>query len=279
MNAEKKAEWKCQNCRKCKLNTAPLTPDGTNLPKQQKDTDPLSINELNVKLCTVQSDLSEIKTTIQTLSLNINANNLKIREDIQSALSKVSSAITTLTTQVTELNDKTKENVKKIEEMEVRINKLEQNAINKNIVINNIQNSEMSASDVIKKVASSLNISLNNDDISNAYKIKKNNKIIIEFTTINKKKELMGKLKGNKLNSNIFNTGENNMLNNSNANFIYINDDLTAINRRLLWIAKTRAKECLWKFIWVRNGNIFARKAENSPAIVIKNAADIESIN
>lgn len=47
---------------------------------------------------------------------------------------------------------------------------------------------------------------------------------------------------------------------NKENKFIYINDHLTAFNRRLLWSAKTKAKECGWKFVWVRSGMICAKK-------------------
>lgn len=65
-----------------------------------------------------------------------------------------------------------------------------------------------------------------------------------------------------------------NMINNSDDQNKYI-----YINRRLLWLAKTKAKEANWKFAWVRNGHIFAKKNENSPLFTIKNNADIEVIN
>lgn len=61
--------------------------------------------------------------------------------------------------------------------------------------------------------------------------------------------------------------------------FLYINDQLTFNNRRLLWLAKAKAKEAKWKFVWVRNDTIFARKNENSTLFVINNSAYIESIN
>lgn len=53
---------------------------------------------------------------------------------------------------------------------------------------------------------------------------------------------------------------------------------MTANNRRLLWLGKTKAKEHNWKFVWVRNGYIYARKNEKTSPIIITNSADIESI-
>lgn len=41
-------------------------------------------------------------------------------------------------------------------------------------------------------------------------------------------------------------------------------------------MSKTKATECEWKFVWVRNGCIYARKNENSCFIIINNEADLE---
>ena len=86
----------------------------------------------------------------------------------------------------------------------------------------------------------------------------------------------MSKIERHRIDEKIINNTEGE--NSSNVKYIYINDQLTYNNRQLLWIAKTKAHEVKWKFVWVRNGNILARKNENSPSIIINNAADIESI-
>lgn len=297
MNAERRSEWKCQNCRASRSHTPSVVLDDNNQQKQQRDEDDvdsynednakrfkdsLSLNMLNSKLCTVQTDVNEIKTTIQTLAVSVNTSNIQIKEEIEKALTTITSTISNLATQVSELYDKNKENTKQIIEMDKRINKLEQQAINKNIEINNVQKQEMSAIDVVKKIASSLTVGIDNADISDAYRLRKNNKIIVEFSSLNKKRELMEKIRSHRIDANVLNdeedNNENNNFVNSNKNYVYVNDELTAHNRRLLWLAKTKAKECKWKFVWVRNGNIFARKIENTPAIIINNAADIELI-
>lgn len=188
----------------------------------------------------------------------------------------MTSSISSLTAQIFELNDKDKKKETQIKSMDARINKLEQQMLINNIEIKNAQNNEISAVEVIKKIAASKNVELKDDDINKAYRLKrKENKIIVEFSTLNKKLELMSKIERHRVDAEIINTdGENN----SNIKYIYINDQLSYNNRQLLWIAKTKAKESKWKFVWVRNGNIFARRNENSPSILISNAADIESI-
>lgn len=317
MNTERKNAWKCQNCRKTRSPfQSQVVPDDKNeeykqtddanigniqqKQKQQRDDydgdgnneenikrfkDSLSLNSLNNKLCSVQTDITEIKTSIQTIVVNMNTSHMQIKEEIQSALATITSTLVNLTTQVSDLHNKNNENEKRINEMDKRINKLEQQAIGKNIEINNVQNKEMSAADVIKKIAASVAVDVTNNDISTAYRLKNNDrKIIVELSSMDKKRELIGKIRAHRIDSSIINkdnttdTNSQSSNNNNNKNYIYVNEQLTPYNRRLLWQTKTRAKECNWKFVWVKNGSIFVRKIENSPAIIINNFADIEVI-
>ena len=57
--------------------------------------------------------------------------------------------------------------------MQIEMNKISQKQLDKCIEINNINNNEMSEVSVVQKIAKSANVSLDERDISNAYKIKK----------------------------------------------------------------------------------------------------------
>ena len=212
---------------------------------------------------------------MEQLSANLISMNLNIKEEIQSALTTITASLSTLATQVNELNDKDKQREKQISTMDTRIIKIDQQIINKNIEIRNIPTNEMSDYDVIKTIAASLNVELNHNDICNAYHLKQQQegkiKVIIELNSLNKKREIMSKIQRHRLDAKIIKKDDD--------GFIYVNDELTPYNRRLLWQAKTKAKESKWNFVWCRNGNIFARRNENSSAILIKNTADIENIN
>ena len=156
--------------------------------------------------------------------------------------------------------------------MEIKINSLEQKMLANHIEINNINNTELSASEIIKKIANKTNIALAEHDIADAYKNKKD-KIFVEFTTFRKKSELMSKLNRHRIDGSEINK------NDTNNNYIYINDRLTNSSKRLLWLAKNKAKQNNWKFVWVRHGVILARKEENQTIIRIECESDIEKLN
>lgn len=59
---------------------------------------------------------------------------------------------------------------------------------------------------------------------------------------------------------------------------IYFNDNLTDSNKKLFWMARTRGKEKGYKFVWVRQGHIFAKQCEGSTLLRIVNVADLEQI-
>lgn len=90
---------------------------------------------------------------------------------------------------------------------------------------------------------------------------------------MNKKKELMANLKRHRVDENVLSDSIV-----PTNKYVYVNDELTPTYRRLLWLAKTKAKENGWKYVWVKNGHIFARRNENSHQTIINNAADIELI-
>lgn len=59
---------------------------------------------------------------------------------------------------------------------------------------------------------------------------------------------------------------------------IFVNEHLTPDNKQLLKVTKIRAQEKSYKFVWVRNCNIFLRKNEESPVIAINTERDLQKI-
>lgn len=307
INAERKTAWRCHVCkpRKNSNNSYLVMFESKPQQKQQRreesdneDTDnedakrfkdPININVVNNNLgevksdvmvlktdvTSIKSDISDIKSTMQELATNISQSNMQMNNNIQTALANITSSLSTLASQVSELCEKNKEKEKQMQEMDNRIHKLEQQIVNKSIEIKNVTNQDISANEAVKKIGSSVNVTIDNNDISNAYRVKNSNKIIVEFCSLNKKKELLSNIKRHRIDANLINEQRND---DDNYDFIYINDLLTAHNRKLLWMAKTKAKETGWKFIWVRNGYIFAKKNETSNPIIINNTSDIEMI-
>ncbi|XP_037825241.1 uncharacterized protein LOC119613305 [Lucilia sericata] len=307
MTAERKSNWKCHVCKPRAKTTNNISYEcvlyqDKSQQKQQREMDgienenskrfkeAISLNELQSSICTVQAELKsdvnevksevggvksnliELKTSVDQLSHKVTHSDDTFKEEMKNALSQITSTLSNLLTQMGEMREENKVNKKEIKEIDTKVNQMAQQMLNKKIEIKNIQNKDIQPNDVVKTIAGSINVNINEYDISDAYRLKNiKDKVIVEFTTYNKKREFMEKIKRHRIDGNIINNDNNN-------SYIYINDCLTAHNRKLLWLAKTKAKEANWKYVWSRNGSIFARKTENTPAILIKNTADIELI-
>lgn len=59
---------------------------------------------------------------------------------------------------------------------------------------------------------------------------------------------------------------------------IFFNENLTKQNRHLHWMVREKAKEKRYKFTWVKNGKIFAKKNEASSLLRINRVADLDKI-
>lgn len=59
---------------------------------------------------------------------------------------------------------------------------------------------------------------------------------------------------------------------------LFFNDNLTQTNRELFWMARTKGKESGYRFVWLKNGKIFARKGEGCPALRIGTANDLQKL-
>ncbi|CAG4949751.1 unnamed protein product [Colias eurytheme] len=59
---------------------------------------------------------------------------------------------------------------------------------------------------------------------------------------------------------------------------LYVNERLTRTNRQLFRKARDEGAKRSWRFVWTRDGRIYARKQSGSPAMRIKMDSDIASV-
>lgn len=135
---------------------------------------------------------------------------------------------------------------------------------------------------VIKQVHQSLKIDCDVRDIRNAYRLPaKNNRprpIIIEFTTLQKKTDLLQAYKKFNMTNNKEKLNSDHVGLQENKKPIYLNEFLTRKAQRLHYLAREQVKAGNWKFCWSARGKIFLRKEEGLPAIEIKSEEQIASM-
>ena len=58
-----------------------------------------------------------------------------------------------------------------------------------------------------------------------------------------------------------------------------MNEQVPYYLKELKWKARTLATEKNWKYVWITDGKIFARKSDNMRAIRVINEKDLDFIN
>lgn len=59
---------------------------------------------------------------------------------------------------------------------------------------------------------------------------------------------------------------------------VYVNPSLSKMNRELLYLAKTAAREGVMKYVWFSNGKVLVRKKEGQPAIHISTRYQLQNL-
>lgn len=133
----------------------------------------------------------------------------------------------------------------------------------------------------VQLVCSALGVKVDGSMINSCYRLRSSNdrnssKIIVSFTKKCYKDEI---LKCRKIKTDF----ATDLLDDSlkrcvqDSNIIYINEFLTAYNKKLYLKAKEYKNKNKVKYLWVKNGNIFMRKSDNSKIIIIKSEHDFKN--
>ncbi|KAL4715887.1 hypothetical protein ACJJTC_014619 [Scirpophaga incertulas] len=60
---------------------------------------------------------------------------------------------------------------------------------------------------------------------------------------------------------------------------IYINEHLTPKNKQLFRMCRIEASKQNFKYVWIKNGTILARKTDSSPIFAVRSEQDVKKIN
>lgn len=200
-----------------------------------------------------------------------------MKEEFARTTARFENTITALKNQVVELHEKCEERDRRIALLEREINEQQQRTYEKNVVIRNInKKEEENLNEIVESIAALAGLNLSKSDVDGIYRAKgKHENIIVKFSSVRKKRELMKNLRSKKsqLKTNILGDKSN-----SAEKPIYVNGHLTRVYRQLLWAAKNKANTSGWQFVWVKEGNVLAKKGENSSFIYINSVSDIDLI-
>lgn len=139
-----------------------------------------------------------------------------------------------------------------------------------------ITNTVIKIGQILKVDITPLNIksfrTMNNQNRTNSSPI-----IIVEFNELQMKHNIQQNYKNNGpiILSQLFNSNNNN---NKDQQKVYLNDYLCSYVKSLLEQTKKIKEICKIKFVWTKNGCVYARYNEKSPIIKIKNYKNIADL-
>ena len=64
----------------------------------------------------------------------------------------------------------------------------------------------------------------------------------------------------------------------STGNKVYVNENLTPYRKQLFYLARNKKKDSNYKYVWVKNGNVFMRKLDGHDAIKITCEEDLANL-
>lgn len=158
------------------------------------------------------------------------------------------------------------------QQLHQRVDELEQYQRLNNLEIKGLPN-DCDETTVIKKIVNKLGETLDEKDIDVCHRVKIPNSVeknvIVRFTRRSKRNVVLAKARKAKL------TTESLGFDGTSKD-VYINEHLTAKNKRLLGAAVARKKAIGWKFVWTTDGKILARRGESTPIMHITSLSDVE---
>lgn len=245
-------------------------------------------SNIEVDLSMLVSDITEIKSLIQTMNKKISKLNyiekeFKQIEHVADLISdQYEEIIEKINTQEEEngilkkqLESLEAENKKKDDELEYITNelaRLEQYSRNKNIEIHNFPiKANENCVQIVLDVAREFGFNITDSDIDIAHRLPSNREnsyppIIVSFVARKTRDAVLRRRRLLITNNNIPGV--------KMGNVIYVSENLTTEMKKMLWATKMCARANNVKYVWFRNSKIFARKTENSPRITIRTKED-----
>lgn len=282
MGPAKRKKWRCRKCRYADSNSA----QGSDIDDHQDDVvSEALLSVINAKLdqlvslpakvdelLTLRPAVHCLQETIKTLQDTINDLSSKYDSVLAKATENEKTA-KALQVQLAEVNSVVEEQSQTIQRLQGDLNYLEQQSRSTNLEIHGLpQAKDENLDRTIADLGAKLDLPpLQPADIIAAHRIPAKSDvappILIRFATVRAYDAWMSRRARLRP---LFQSGE--------LPRVYFNENLTRANRELFWMARTKAKEANFKFVWVTRGKIFAKKAENSALVRVNTVNDLVNI-
>ena len=194
------------------------------------------------------------------------------------------------------VNDKQRQEIRKLNQCtndlkkqrnseELKADELEQHDRRQNLISKGVpQFQNENVTEIILSLASKLDVNLTANDISIAHRLPvKRPRLNSESNVTNRRHSgiivrFISRQKRNEMYSNRIKAKDISDFPVQGMNKLYVNENLTQRRKRLFWLARQKAKELDFKFIWTSNSQIFIREDEKADSLPIRTEYDLDNL-
>lgn len=265
--AAKKA-WECNRCSELKPEARVRSDDCKDMPQSDVSKELLRINGILTGIVEITEKLDmlmTVKTTVSNIEISIQQMSDKY-DDVLKELSRQAKEINAIKKRLDLVEAMNSEN--EVKKLKAEANNLEQYSLRQNLEVHGLPQTENEhllpkLNDLARKLELD---ELADNDLESVKRLParpgKIPAVMVRFSSRVKRDQWMEKkLKLKEAGSEV--------------RFF---DNLTAQNKRLLWLVRTRAKENDYQFAWQKEGKMFVRKRQGDRVIKIDTEDDLDKI-
>lgn len=226
------------------------------------------VNEKVGKLLSMQDEVRQLTKTVTFLSQKY--------EDQKNTIVTLEDKVKELTNENKKMSRKTQVLLKSNNELQKRVNEIDF-AVHRNEleIVGVPETPQEDVQTVVKKIAQQCQASLTVQDVQSCKRapFKRNNgrPIIVTFTNLGARDNFFQKYKASPITA-------DKLVSSFKDDKIYVNEYLSFQSRKLMVEARNQKDTLDFKFLWAKEGNIFARKTETSKAVLISCIEDLDKL-
>lgn len=313
MTTEHKNKWQCQECKnkipknnnsetpvkqddininitkRTRVTAKPATSPPAPVSKQrEKDDDSLVSESVTADLVTeirlfreeMRSAVQEFRSAISNLTCAVDSCNRRI-DDLECRIEAMEQQ---------PKNDPVNNNIQTLEqtiiELKLDLNDRDQELLSNDIDIAGVpeENSER-CTHLVLSIAQKLGVPLEEREVVSAYRAGPLRRAASEHESASRPRPLVVRLARRTLRDQLLaaarvrrDVTSAGIGLTSPARRIYINERLTPDNRLLLYKARSESVRAQWKYVWTREGKIYARKEQGSSRMRLRSETDIVKV-
>ncbi|XP_026327656.1 uncharacterized protein LOC113235949 [Hyposmocoma kahamanoa] len=277
-------EWKID----LEHNFSEINNNVNNVIKQDLTKLTESTIEMKSEIKTILHDFNKFKETVDSmgdkqkaLEVEVTAlqTSMQFIADKQDDAMKKIDCVTRYTKKIESLETQLNEVKRDNEALRADVNSAEQRERLMNLEIIGIPEAkDENLENIIVKLSNYVGADLSRDDIVHVHRVTP------RIKTQGRPRVIVVKFKTRLIRDNILSRARKIPLKTDKLQFegevrsVYVNEQLTFVNKQLLKKCKEAAKLKMYQYVWVKNGRIFIRKNDVSPAIPIMKAENLSRI-